>query len=182
MARIRDSRKQTANKWQEHGQSLIEVALTLPLLVFLFFGLVEVAFLARTYLGILEASREGARVGARGSANFDDTEIRTLVLQDLSRQGYTTATGLTDVIVVRAQINGPYATINSLSHMTGGNGTSHLTQAVLESRLQAGDPQGRLVAVEIFYDYRPLLGFPLLSDIFPDPLALHTYSIMRMLQ
>jgi Flp pilus assembly protein TadG len=161
----------------------MEVALTLPLLVVLLVGLVEVAFMARTYLALVEASREGARVGARGAANFDNSEILTLVQQDLSRQGLSTATGLKDVIVVRADV-GPGAVINQYNaySMLGSGRPAQLSQDALRSSLVAGDPQTRLIGVEIYFDHKPLLGFPLVSDIFPDPFFLHAYSIMRMLQ
>jgi Flp pilus assembly protein TadG len=167
----------------KQGQSMVELALTLPLLVVLFVGLVEVAFIARTYLVLLEASREGARLGARGSANFDDSEIGTLTEQDLSREGYTTARGLQDIIIVRADI-GPGKKINSYAWVSTFNSglTPLLTQDALRSRLAADDPQSRLIAVEIYYDHRPLIGFPLLSDLFPRPFPLHAYSIMRLLQ
>lgn len=162
---------------------MVELALTLPLLVLLFVGLVEVVFAGRTYLVLLEASREGARVGARGSAFFDNDEIRTLVEQDLSREGLTTANGLAEIIIVRANV-GPGQVVNSYEteKMLGSSRPVQVTQSVLLSRLRPSDPQTRLLAVEIYYDHRPLINFPLLSDIFPDPLTLHTYSIMRLLR
>jgi hypothetical protein len=162
---------------------MVELALTLPLLVVLFVGLVEVAFIVRTYMVLLEASREGARLGARGAAFFDNDEIRTLVEQDLSREGYTKASGLQDIIIVRAEV-GPGKTISSYQSfsMLGSQRLPGLTRATLLSRLEAGDPRTRLIAVEIYYNQRPLIGFPLLSDLFPKPFTLHAYSIMRLLQ
>jgi Flp pilus assembly protein TadG len=168
---------------RDRGQSLVELALVLPLLVVLLVGLVEVVFYARTYLAILEASREGARIGARGAANFDNSEIQTLVEQDLSRQGIDPATGLVDVIIVRADV-GPGTVINSYAavSMRGSGQPVYLSQSRVLQRLQAGDPQSRFVAIELYYDHHPVLGLPLVSAIFPDPMPLHTYSIMRMLQ
>jgi Flp pilus assembly protein TadG len=177
------SANQESARHQERGQSLIEIALTLPLLVLLLVGLVEVAFVARTYLVLLEATREGARLGARGAANFDNSEILALVQQNLSREGLSTATGLADVIIVRADV-GPGAVVSQYDaySMLGGGRAAHLSPSTLLSRLAAGDPQTRLIGVEIYYNQRSLLGFPLISDIFPDPLVLHAYSIMRVLQ
>jgi Flp pilus assembly protein TadG len=176
-------KKRIASRHNERGQSLVEVALTLPLLVLLFVGLVEVAFFARTYLVLLEATREGARVGARGAANFDNSEILTLVQQDLSREGLTVATGLKDVIIIRADV-GPGKKINQYAvySMLGSGRPAHLSQSELLARLVAGDPQTRLIGVEVYFDHKPALGFPLVSDLFPDPTVMHTYSIMRMLQ
>lgn len=162
---------------------MVELALTLPLLVALFVGLVEVAFLARTYLVVLEASREGARLAARGLANFDNNEIQTLVEQDLSRAGITTGNGLIDIIIVRANI-GPGQTVSSYEEysMLGSGRPATMTKPEILSRLQPGDPHGRLVAVEIYVDHQPVTNFPGMSAIFSDPLSLHPYSIMRLLQ
>jgi hypothetical protein len=170
-------------KPSERGQSMVELALTLPFLVLLFVGVVEVAFLTRTYLAVLEASREGARLGARGSANFDNNEIRTLVEQDLARQGYTTANGLVDIIIVRANV-GPGKVVNTYDvySMLGSGRPVKMTKSVLLARLQPSDPQGRLIVVEICLDHHLLLGFPGISAIIPNPLSLQPYSVMRMLQ
>lgn len=161
--------------WGSRGQSLAELAITLPFMIVLLVGLVQVALVARNYLVLLEATREGARLGARGSAYFDDTELQTLVEQDLSREGYSTANGLIDIIIVRADV-GPGAVVNSYTAtgMLGSGRPPLLTQATLLDRLDAGDPHGRLVAVEIIHDHR--------SVFLPDPLTLHAYSIMRMLR
>jgi TadE-like protein len=168
---------------RRQGQSMVELALALPLLVVLFVGLVEVVFIVRTYLVLLEASREGVRLGARGVAFFDNNEICTLVEQDLSSEGYTKAKGLQDIIIVRAEV-GPGKTISSYqwSPMLGSQRLPSLTQATLLSRLATDDPRTRLIAVEIYYNQRPLIGLPLLSDLFPKPFTLHAYSIMRLLE
>ncbi|MBN1139000.1 MAG: pilus assembly protein [Anaerolineae bacterium] len=168
---------------RDRGQSLVEVALVLPLLVVLLAGLVEVVFFARNYLALLEATREGARIGARGAANYDNGEIDTLVRQDLSRQGIDLATGLVDVIIVRADV-GPGRVINSYTAvaMHGSGQPVYLSETKLLERLQAGDPQSRFVAVELYYNHQPVLRLPLVSAVFPDPMLTHTYSIMRMLQ
>ena len=164
------------------GQSLVEVALTLPLVVVLFVGLVEVAFLAFTYLGMLEASREGARLGGRGAALFDDGEIEDLVGQDLERQGIDADGAAVEVYVVRAEVIGTSASVSSIHPGIAGDRPVFRNAATIQARLDEDDPHSRIVIVEIYYDYRPFLNFPLVSDIFPDPLPLHTYSIMRLLR
>jgi hypothetical protein len=47
-------------------------------------------------------------------------------------------------------------------------------------RLTDDDPHGPLVGVEVSFDHGPLLGFPVLRDVFPDPTTLQPYSIMRV--
>jgi hypothetical protein len=170
-------------RWKRgQGQSMVEVALTLPLLVVLLVGLVEVAFTVHTYLRLLEASRESARLGARGAADYSNDELRTLTEQNLARQGLAGAR-LVDIFVVRANI-GPGVRINSYgaASMLGSGQATELTQAALLARLSATDPHNRLVAVEILYHHEPLLGFPGISDLFPDPFPLRAYSIMRVLK
>lgn len=49
------------------GQTLVEMALILPILVLLTFGLVDFGRLFHVYLVATEASREGARAAAVGS-------------------------------------------------------------------------------------------------------------------
>jgi Flp pilus assembly protein TadG len=168
---------------RDRGQSLVEMALVLPVLVLLLAGLVETVSFVHNYLALLEASREGARIGARGTANYDNSEIDTLVQQDLSRQGINPTTGLVDVIIVRADV-GPGVVINSYSAvcMHDGGQPVYLSKAKVLGRLRASDPQSRFVAIELYYNHRPVLGLPLVSAIFHDPMLLHTYSIMRMLQ
>ena len=165
---------------RERGQSMVELALTLPLLVVLLVGLVEVAFIGRTYLVLLEGTREGARLGARGAAIFSNDSILTLVEQDLSREGYA-SDALMDVFIVRAVV-GPGQVVSDYeaTSMRGSGRSPYLSQALLTSRLKADDPRGRLVGVEIHFDHEPLLGFPGISDILPDPLALRPYSLMRV--
>lgn len=154
----------------ERGQSLVELAITLPVLIVLVIGLVQVVMIARNYLVVLEASREGARLGARGSALFDDSEIQTLVQQDLSREGYDV--GLVDIVIVRAEV-GPGVVIEEYD-VSSMSGSSQLwTESKLLSRLSGSDPRGRLVAVEIHYDHQ--------SIFLPNPVRLHVYSIMRVI-
>jgi hypothetical protein len=51
---------------QREGQSLVEMALTLPLLLLMFAGLIEVGAALRNYLVVVNANREGTRMAARG--------------------------------------------------------------------------------------------------------------------
>lgn len=52
------------------GQSLVEFALTVPILLMLLSGLVEFGFMLNDYLAIVDASREAAR----RASNWDHTE------------------------------------------------------------------------------------------------------------
>jgi len=58
------------------GQALVELALALPILIFLVMGIIECGRIFNSYLVITNASREGARAGITGDS---DTEIRARV-------------------------------------------------------------------------------------------------------
>jgi hypothetical protein len=56
-------------KWrlgQMEGQSLVELTITLPILILMFIGLVEIGYTLRSYLVVVNANREGTRYAARG--------------------------------------------------------------------------------------------------------------------
>ncbi len=58
------------------GQALVEMALVLPILIMLIFGIVEFGRILNTHLVVTELSREGARKGAIGET---DSNIVTTI-------------------------------------------------------------------------------------------------------
>ena len=67
--------KQKMRRRRESGQSAVELALTLPLLLLLIFGMVEMGWLASTRLMLDNVTREGVRSGiiaTSASANTAD--------------------------------------------------------------------------------------------------------------
>jgi Flp pilus assembly protein TadG len=58
------------------GQSLVETALVLPIILLLLMGIIDFGFMFNNYLMVGNASREGARKAAAGAT---DSEIRALV-------------------------------------------------------------------------------------------------------
>lgn len=55
------------------GQSLVELALFLPLLLIILSGLIEFGFAINQYINLVEAGREGARYGADGDPTSRET-------------------------------------------------------------------------------------------------------------
>lgn len=55
------------------GQSTVEMALVLPILLILLFGIFEAGFLFEGYLELENAARDGARYASINSTNFDST-------------------------------------------------------------------------------------------------------------
>lgn len=72
------------NIFNNKGQSLVETALVLPILLLLIFGIIEFGRIFNAYIIISNASREGARYAAVGKT---DAEVRTAVLNRTSSLG-----------------------------------------------------------------------------------------------
>lgn len=61
---------------RQKGQSLVEFTIMLPLLIFIFIGLIEVGYAMANYMSILQSSRELARFVARGERiDFNGTSF-----------------------------------------------------------------------------------------------------------
>jgi hypothetical protein len=67
----------------ERGQSLLELALTLPIILLLLIGVTEVGNGLNAYLTVIDAGRDGARLGSKGAASDDD--IKNLVVTEMGR-------------------------------------------------------------------------------------------------
>lgn len=72
----------------EKGQALLELALMLPLLIILSFGVLETGRVIHTYLVVNHAAREGAREASLRAA---DQEITTKVISMLQLQDVNAA-------------------------------------------------------------------------------------------
>jgi hypothetical protein len=158
----------------QRGQSLMEMAVALPFLLFLLIGMTEVAFAGRTYLALLEASVVGSRLGSSGETYYDDNDIFLLTTQVLSQEGYDSS-GLIDIFVVRADLVGGETVENyQVTKMLGSERATKLTEALLLSRLDTGDPDVSVVGVEVLYDHN---FSPNYSGVIPYPLVLRAYTI-----
>lgn len=77
-------------RWQlggTGGQSLVEMALTLPLLLLMFVGLVEVGAALRNYLIVVNANREGTRFAARGRWFDTEEEVQYIFQRVIAAAG-----------------------------------------------------------------------------------------------
>ncbi len=71
----------------ESGQSLVEFALIVPLLILLLFGIVDFGRIFHAYLTIDHAGREAARAASIGK---DDTQVKSTAVTDAVGIGLTT--------------------------------------------------------------------------------------------
>jgi Flp pilus assembly protein TadG len=79
MLRLLKKRKDEGEK----GQALAEFALIIPVLLILLVGVFEIGYGLNSYLTVVDAARDGARLGAKGSAS--DADIRALIVRETER-------------------------------------------------------------------------------------------------
>ena len=87
LARTRaESRTTSQHRRKERGQSLIEFALTAPILIVLLLGLVEMGHAFNSYMTVVAAARDAARMGSQlgDGATAKDT-IKNLVVAETTR-------------------------------------------------------------------------------------------------
>lgn len=68
--------KSARSRYGKNGQSLVETALVLPVVILILSGIIDFGLLLNNYQVITNASREGARVAAVG---YTDSEIVDVV-------------------------------------------------------------------------------------------------------
>jgi len=78
-----DQRTRGTRARGERGQSLVELALTIPVLLLLLIGVVEIGNALNVYMTVVDAGRDGARLGSKGSVS--DAEVRNVVVMDMDR-------------------------------------------------------------------------------------------------
>lgn len=103
-ARKHSRRHRPRTRFGELGQSAAELGIMLPLLLTLVIGVIEVNNALNAYITVVNAARDGARLGSKGAAT--ETEIDALVIKDLDRLPQTVAAS--DVTVT-------YPTVDSVA-------------------------------------------------------------------
>ena len=162
---------------EERGQSLVEIAIFLPVLLIILAGIVEVGHALTAYLVIANAAREGARFGAAGGR---DEDITTIILTS-TRLEVTAERA--DIYVIRARLNvaGEVEKWEEKHTYGGGPDTSGLTaEGIRESLGTGGGPTSVELIVTVFdYDLKSLLGLPVLSA-FSERISLRAHAVMRV--
>jgi Flp pilus assembly protein TadG len=117
---------------QERGASLIEFALLLPVLLLLLLGTVDLGLGLRTYIGLANAAREGARWASIYPTDTAGTEA--VVLVEASRVGLA-AGDLTALTTTATSANGDTVTVtithNYATLFSGITGIGAFTMQVL---------------------------------------------------
>jgi Flp pilus assembly protein TadG len=200
--RLRTSHKFDADrkpKRKSFGQSIVEFAILLPLLIMMLSGLIEFGFMLNYYLDIIDAAREAARFAASDDPLHDDAtgayvdpnlafynRAQTVTLQSLTigSGGQITLNPASDDVVVSV-FSVTTGVVDKRFPVGPGqvalynNKTSELDITTdINPALDAAAPNTGMVSVEIFYDYHMVLGLPWIRAFVPDPVTLYAYSIM----
>jgi len=156
------------------GQNLVEFALVAPLLIVLILGTVDAADAYRAYVALSNASREGARLAARGNIFRPDQVL--LVVREHTRGVDLTSTGTVLLTTVESNAGG---SISFDTKQLLGSESSRLDQAALSTlhaQLTASEPEylrtEKFVILEIMYRHSTITGF--LGVAVP----MYTYSVM----
>jgi hypothetical protein len=233
-------RKKFRSRGKNIGQSFVELAIVLPLLLFLLIGFVEIGAMIYNYLSLLDVAREAARFAAdrdpevlnRDMINFplypqgacDDDALHyyldtacvvigtnfnkdiTLdpVTDDIAISVFTIDNnevvdrkpGLPDTDGVWSLYSDNWTkncdgTLDTLTPFfpqsppndpwvafttpTFGPGTATPMAGTV---LPSGPTDKGMVLVEIYYCHHQLLNLPILSDLLPNPIPLHAYTVM----
>jgi Flp pilus assembly protein TadG len=184
----------------QRGQGLVELALALPALLIIFLGLIEMGFLLRAHLVVVNANREAARFASRGT--FTDEQIVDRALTSFAYQLPVVTEGAdanTQVIVTRFFIssqqsvpgayNTPYVEgeLGEASQIDLDATVARLKQENddFNNDLMAAQPDAvrtaqDVVFVEIFYHHYEVMGAPIVEWVFPDPMVVYSRTVMRV--
>jgi len=187
------------NSSRVKGQSLIEIAIALPVLLILLSGMVEFGFMLNYYLSLLDSTREAARLYSNFDPFLRDEErnpigndpdfyqgVAATVLdslqpaseEDTSRK-IVLDSDTDDVVVTVFSVDGTNPTRIGEYHWFN-NHSSAFSDAEIASRLYGSAPPTGILLVEVYYDYHQLLALPWITAFVPNPTMLYAYTMMPL--
>jgi Flp pilus assembly protein TadG len=171
-------------KDRQKGQSLVETAFALPILLMLAVGIVELGYALNAYIQTVNAAREGARFGSMGGNN----EAVTSIVQGAPSYLKSYDESNSDLYVVRAELTGtaPNCTMESFTCEPTLNSsvldTSCPTQDEILARLasqELTDCDLDVIAVDLYYRSSSLLGLPLVKQL-SEAVPMRSLTVMRV--
>jgi hypothetical protein len=192
---------------KERGQSMLELALILPLLLILLVATVEAGFALRNYLLTMSANREGIRFAARG--RFTDGAIAQRIVSSAGMVGtdrFLRTTGpdpnttiILTHIPIRADGTVPGIPDPYISGTLDLPAKSEVdTEAILERHIEASNTindmrveagyerlDNEVVVLEVFYKHRSLWLYDFVGPLapggdHPGEWVMYTQSTMRV--
>jgi hypothetical protein len=171
------------------GQSYVELALVVPLLMTMVAGIAEYGVLLNDYLNLVDSSREAVRFSSSFDPYDEDGNVDTdffVQTADLTEQVLLPVTmdpaNGDDIVITFLSVgDGIYVREPNVSGWSVyGNQSSQLTDAEIQSRLDVNAPPAGVLFVEIFYNYRQRLHLPVFTQLVPDPIPVHIYAVMPL--
>ena len=227
------------------GQSLVEFAVLLPLLLVLIVGVVEVVIFVGTYINLVDLTREAARFASTndpfeqtsitgdldcsttdsynfyydtscvfsplaGTINtictqqpkwcngFNSNEMFNSAMDDILITNFTITSylpaGSPGIVTNHWPSAGPWAwsdhdydTAHNGNWQRNCDGSTPTTAVVpindayINSYTQSNaQPNKGFVVVEVYYCYNQILNAPIISQLLPNPIKIHTYTIMPL--
>ena len=169
---------------REEGQSVVEVAFALPVLLLLVLGIVELGNALNAYNQTINAAREGARFGSMGGSN---TGIGTIV-QGAGSALISYDDWNSNLYVIRAELTGtsPGCSVISDTFSCEPVFDDDYSQCLsADDMLARLDPQGiescdlEVIAVDLHYRSPSLLGLPLVQQL-SEAVPMRSLAVMRM--
>jgi hypothetical protein len=183
---------------KQSGQSFIELAIILSVLIMMLAGVVEFGYLLNQYITLVEGTRETARSASKGDPFT--APGNGIVNQDfLDRVSIATEGGFIGSQPILGSLNPieldptikddivisifTFANGNVIRYpsATGwsrhGNQVSRFSNADIAAKLVAGSPNTGAILIEVYYHYHQILN---LLEGWTGPLLVHAYSIMPL--
>lgn len=93
------------------GQSMVEVALVLPVLVLIMIGIIEFGLIFKTYIQISYGANEISRAVSLDATSAEVSQLSAAIFQDLDAAGITTS--ITPATAIKGQ---PVTVVVTYSH------------------------------------------------------------------
>jgi hypothetical protein len=173
--------RNNAAKKKNKGQSFVELALVLTVILFLLAAVVEFGNLLNQYINVVDAARYAAR-----QASTDDLSDMTAfltVIPDYVDKGLTPIKlnpAKDDIIISVYSIQSGGSIVRLVTSRKYSHATTKFTTSIIGARLDSTAPNTGVVVIEIFYGYPQILKLPIFTSVFPDPIPVYAYSIMPL--
>ncbi|HEY0493838.1 MAG TPA: TadE/TadG family type IV pilus assembly protein [Candidatus Dormibacteraeota bacterium] len=167
---------------RKRGQSLAEMAVVIPVLVFLLMGGFDASVMISDKITAGYAVRQGARLAAElgGSQTQPPSATTSTVDQQIIRNVLAVAKGLTSAQPIEIDIYAPSRADGSYTpgdpidqyFISGGNPSAGTQTFPIQNRIQT-PPNETSIGVRIVWRYSPPAG------IFPSNMQLIDYAVMK---
>lgn len=173
--------KRITSRRTKRGQSLAEMAVVIPVLVFLLMGGFDASVMISDKITAGYAVRQGARLAAEIGGSQTTSATTTAVDNQIIRNVLAVANGLTSAkpteidIYAPSRPDGSYTAGDPVDQyfISAGGGISAGTQTFPVANRQQTPPNETSIGVRILWTYQPPAG------IFPNNMQLVDYAVMK---